>query len=70
MTWYKHLLKPSVLITALLVLLVVILGIVSYNQPNVNDNFYDIMGSSIKVLSGALAGAIAGEKYTDPGDKK
>ena len=68
MGWEKYLFKPSSLITVLLLIIVIILAVVASTQPDVNHNFYEIISSTIKVLVGALAGAVAGEKYTETGD--
>ena len=70
MGWQEHVFKPSSLITILLVLIFIILAIVSSSQPDVSKDFYEIISSAIKILAGALAGAVAGERYTEKGDTK
>lgn len=63
-----HLFKPSSMITFLLIVIFVLLAIVTIDGSQNTEKFYEIVSSSIKILAGALAGAVAGEKYA--GDKK
>ena len=65
MSWKKYLFKPSSLITFLLALIFIVLAIVTSGNEHVSKDFYEIISSSMKILAGALAGAVAGEKYVE-----
>ncbi|MBI2140778.1 hypothetical protein HYU14_07690 [Candidatus Woesearchaeota archaeon] len=66
----EHLFKPSTLISAVILVIFIILAIVASTNPNANTSFFQISQDAIKILVGALAGAVAGERYVQKGDKQ
>lgn len=63
--WLLKLIKPSTLIT-----LVLIVSIVSIpRDPNASPELLEIYADVIKVLAGALAGAVAGENLSKKEDQ-
>ena len=66
----EHIFKPSTMITILIVFIFTIMAFVAVFSPEANSSFFEIAKDSIKILCGALAGAVAGEKYVEKEKKK
>ena len=57
--------KPSTLITLVIIIVFIILALVASMKPDANNAFFNVSTDAIKILVGALAGAVAGEKYVE-----